>query len=65
MKFALLVINIKKTILKIQMIKNRIFPIFLSQAKASLSLKKIVQKSNWHWYLHFIYLNFHKLKLLG
>lgn len=34
----------KKTILKLKMIKNRMFLIFLDQEKASLSLKKIVQK---------------------
>ena len=34
----------KKMILKLEMIKKMMFLIFLDQEKASLSLKKIVQK---------------------
>ena len=50
-------------ITKVQMTKNRMFPMFL-QIETLFNLKAIVEDNNWLQYLQFGYLNFHGLKLL-
>ena len=53
----------KKMIAKVQVTKNRMFPMFL-QAEILFSLKATIEDNNWLWHPWFGHLNFHGLKLL-